>query len=201
MHLTRPLPSGHEQSLPNISLSWWRAMNPAANSGSRFRKLLPGVCRHVRKQVRIIAEETIGDAAGLDGTFRIRRVFCIISADVCPERIGMPDEPGSRILLQHRVEVLQTSVVPSGASWLRDLLKVNQDRHVQIGRDRVYALHFRAGRFDLRFDFAEPHRTLLDGLGQERDRIRDCHVNAGKPDEACLDVSRERLSRDRRRQR
>ena len=36
-----PLPSVHAQSLPKINLSWCRFKNPAVNSGSRERALLP----------------------------------------------------------------------------------------------------------------------------------------------------------------
>src|ERR1700729_3719395 len=35
-----PLPSEQEQSLPKISLSWWRARKPCVNSASRERALL-----------------------------------------------------------------------------------------------------------------------------------------------------------------
>ena len=106
----------------------------------------------------------------------------------------MPDEPGSRILLQHRVELLQTGVVRSRASRLRDLLKMNRDRHVQIGGHRVQPLHLRPGRLDLRFDFAETHRTIFDSLRQKSDGVRDCHVNTGESHEARW-ILRERVFR------
>jgi hypothetical protein len=82
---------------------------------------------------------------------------------------------------------------------------MNQDGHIQLGRERVDAPKFRTGGLDVKFEFPETGSALLHGIGEEFFGPGFGNVRTGQPREETtgvfglqrLDVFRGALARQR----
>ena len=109
--------------------------------------LLPEFAAMSAEEIRILAQPLVGDPAPLDWTGRIGRVVLIVRAHVGPERVRMADEGGLWIGLENRIEGFCKPRAPG--TFIRKvihLLEVNQDRHAELGGQRVDAAQLQGRR-------------------------------------------------------
>ena len=155
-----PWPSVQLQSLPNSSLSWCRFEEVGGELRIARQRVVARVGRHVAEEVRVIAEQLVGDAAARDRAGRIGRLVVIVGADVGPERVGVADERRLRIGLQHRLEGLREAGAPRAfVREVIDFLEVDEDRHLQVSRQRIDPAQLRAVGGDVELQLAEALRA------------------------------------------
>ena len=147
--------------------------------------VVAGVGGTVAEQIRIVAEQPVGDSAPRDRAGRIRGFVLIVGADVGPERIRVPDERRLRVRLQDRLERLRESGRPCAlVREVIDLLEVDQDRHLQVRGERVHAAQLGAVGGDVELELAEAARAVFHRLGQLRLGLRLGDVDRVEPDES-----------------
>jgi hypothetical protein len=94
------------------------------------------------------------------------------------------DENRLRVRLQHGFELRGESRAPLALVFgVIDFLEVNQDRHAELGGQRIGTLEFGTVGGGVKFHLAESTRAVLDGLRQRLDAVRLGDVGARKPGE------------------
>ena len=139
---------------------------PRREFGVAVQEIVAGVRRHVGPEVGIVREPPVADAAGLDGTTRVRGVIRVVRAYVGPEGVRMGDELRPGKCFQHSVEAFETAVEDSVAGRLRYVPEVDLNRHVQVRGERIHALHLGAIALDLILDLTQPESAVLNGFRQ-----------------------------------
>ena len=146
--------------------------------------VVAGVRGQIAEEIGIIAEQLVGDPAALDRAGGVGGFVLIVRAHVGPEGIRMADERGLRVGLQDLFE--RPGIAGAPGAFVReviDFLEMNEERHAQIGGERIHAPQLRAVRGDVELQLAEALGSILDRLGELLFRIRLGHVVAAEPGE------------------